>query len=975
MPVRKKISRAKKESRATRIKLKPEQREQEVAIAEIEAILNVENESVIADIPITTIRVQKQEKSVVKKIKNEPAVREEALKAVAKNQPLEQKLIVNKKRFIIVKNQPQRSPYLVDLKKIAEEQETRELTQETRKQRFFQKMRFSLPQQQQLGWVLKPNLTRITHSSLTGFYRRNEQILGQLFVINIIMFIGFGLWRLGRIFYRLGADIGGYVWYTLHDVALFIRTNKVTWRFVSGLRYCLDKSVGTLKKTSVRTIQKENELAHAVKERATKSISKIKNEGSSVLTAWRTWRFLPPRSWQRQGAIFAALAIVLILPLKVAHYFNIFHSVKGEVLGVSEQALGSLENAFGAGEILDFNAAADNFSEAAKSFGTAGAVLTDYSNLIALANVFPGTKAKTAAAAEALLRSGQSAAEAGKHLSWALASLQLPYLTPGQIELSAAPELPFTQRLRAFGAETELAVKALENFAGHIKAVDVASVAVLPDARAAEMARQAALLQKNASVMVSGVREASAITKVLSIFLGDAQDARYLLIFQNNAEMRATGGFIGSYALVDFRQGNIQKIETPAGGSYDLQGGLIERFSAPKPLHLINSLWEFQDANWWPDWPRSAEQIERFFESGWGSSVDGVIAIDPTFVEALLAVIGPIDLLARYGTVVTNENFYKTVQNRENMADPQQPKAIIKDLVEKIVSELPGRITRDNFADYLDVVARALAEKHVLINVHDETVQNFIATHGWDGGIRDTAQDYLAVINTNIAGAKTDRKIRQSITHTAEVTPDGSIIDTVEIIREHTAEKGESYAGVRNVNYLRLYVPKGSVLMEASGFSVPDLIYFDPPADGVQDDPDISLAERNTIIDPDSGVQVYSEFNKTVFANWTQVDPGQTITVRFKYKLPFKVHGVKQSPDFWQKLWQGEYELSSYSLLVQKQAGSVSSSFVGRLRLPENMAVQASGAPQAGIDSGGWEITDDLREDSYWGVVIKKTKL
>jgi hypothetical protein len=984
-------------------RLKLEQQTQEAAIAEIEAILNVDSEPVI----VNTLSAAKDKdivkKEVVKKTKKKPAVKKEIFKAVEENKKVpEYKPAVQKKKIIFVKNQPQQSRYLVDLKRIAEEQEAQEQAQKMPKKRFFQNVHFSLPRHLAVemnarqsplrrdsaeAQTAESSAERLCRSrtaeslarglcrSGIGFYRRHEQVLGQIFVINVIMLAGFALWRLGRIFYAACAVIGRYVWYTVHDVGLFIGTNKFTAGILSRCsRFgeSISASGQLLKKIGTVFQKKENELVHTLKESTTASVAEIKEQAGGVLSKLRTWRFLPPHSWRRQIAVFAFLAILLILPLKVVQYFNIFHSVKGEVLGASEQAMGSLQDALNASEARDFNTAADNFSEAAKSFSTAGSVLTHYADVIKLANSLPAKQAKSAAAAEALVRSGESAAEAGKHLALAFANLQLPYLTPGADETISEPTTPLTQRLQAFGNETALALKNLHDFSSSLQSVDVASVAALPDARAAELARQVALLQKDAGTMVAGASEAVALANVLALFLGDTQDTRYLFIFQNNAEMRASGGFIGSYALIDFRQGEIKNIEVPAGGSYDLQGGLAERLASPKPLHLINSLWEFQDANWWPDWPRSAAQIERFFESGWGSSVDGVIAIDPTFVESLLAVTGPIDMTAQYGAIVTAENFYDIAQSRDNLADHNKPKEIIKDLVMKLAAELPQRITPDNFAAYVDVAAQALAEKHILINVHDEAVQNFIAAHGWDGGIRDTTQDYLAVINTNIAGAKTDRKIRQSITHTAEVTPDGGIIDTVEITREHTAGKGEPFAGVRNVNYLRLYVPKGSELIEASGFAAPDLIYFDPPADGVQHDSDVALAENNTVVDPDSGVQIYSEFGKTVFANWTQVDPGNTITIRFKYKLPFKIHGVKQSAGFWQQLWQGDYELSSYSLFLQKQAGSISSNFSSSLRLPANMTVQGSGAFQFGIGPGGWEITDDLRTDRYWGVAIQK---
>ncbi|PIR95148.1 hypothetical protein COT95_00255, partial [Candidatus Falkowbacteria bacterium CG10_big_fil_rev_8_21_14_0_10_37_6] len=411
----------------------------------------------------------------------------------------------------------------------------------------------------------------------------------------------------------------------------------------------------------------------------------------------------------------------------------------------------------------------------------------------------------------------------------------------------------------------------------------------------------------------------------------------------------------------------------PEGGSYDLQGGIHQRVAAPQPLHLINSLWEFQDSNWWPDWPLSAKKIQWFFENGWGSSVDGVIAIDPTFVENLLSVIGPIDMSDINGQIVTAENFYEIAQNRDNLRDPNKPKTIIKDLVEKITEVLPQRINFDNFAGIAKTIEDGLAQKHILLNINDSEVQNFIKSNGWDGAIKETTGDYLSVINTNIAGGKTDRKIRQSVAHETEITPDGSIVNTVTIKREHTADKGEAYAGVRNVNYLRVYVPKGSELISAGGFSEPDAIFFDDPALGATEDDDIALAEKNTQTDSVSGVKIYSEFNKTVFANWTQVDPGQTINIILKYKLPFKMNSVKQQQSLLKNLFGENNDLSAYSLLVQKQPGSVETYFTGTLSLPPNMEVMWNNDLNE-IENNILKIKSDLKTDFYWGLVIRKNQ-
>src|SRR3989344_1917502 len=137
---------------------------------------------------------------------------------------------------------------------------------------------------------------------------------------------------------------------------------------------------------------------------------------------------------------------------------------------------------------------------------------------------------------------------------------------------------------------------------------------------------------------------------------------RYLLVFQNPDELRPTGGFMGSFALLDVKDGEIVKIDIPAGGSYDLQGQLTEYLTPPAPLLLSNKRWEFQDANWFPDFPASAQKILWFYRHGRGSSADGVIAINSSVLSRLLSITGPIAEQNR-NVVISKANALATIQN------------------------------------------------------------------------------------------------------------------------------------------------------------------------------------------------------------------------------------------------------------------------------------------------------------------------
>ena len=675
-----------------------------------------------------------------------------------------------------------------------------------------------------------------------------------------------------------------------------------------------------------------------------------------------SFKFLPPASYRRQLAAFILVGLALIAPLKALSYYNIFQEIKGRVLGETEEAVDSIKKAAEAGGEFSFDNAADHFSQAAGNFNQAQSAVVKYSNLIKLANIFPGKKAKAAAAGKGLLASGEIAARAGEYFSLALNSLELG----GTENIS-----PLTIRLKNFSRYAKQSLQEMEKLNSSINEINLEAVKSLGMENGEQIVAQLEMLKEDSSIFVSGLREIISLVDIMPQFLGDEFDRRYLLIFQNNAEMRASGGFIGSYALVDFRQGQIKNIEVPGGGSYDLQGGLHKRIAAPEPLHLINSLWEFQDANWWPDWPASAKKLQWFFENGWGSSVDGVIAVDPTFFEELLKVVGEIDLTAKYGTIIDSENFYNIIQAQAERKDTGTPKEIIRDLAEAIIKELPRRVTADNLFRVINVTEDSLLEKHILLEFNDPVLHDFAGRYNFDGRIKQTENDYLAVINTNIAGGKSDRKIKQKVGHFAEITPDGSITNTVTITRTHTAQKGEPFAGVRNVNYLRVYVPLGSQLLEAGGFSAPDPIYFDDPAEGAVIDSDIHFVENISQVDEETGVKIYNEFNKTVFADWTMVDPGETITVRIKYKLPFKINSISQNKGLLSSVMSGSEIACPYSLLVQKQAGSIETDFISKLTLPGNMKI-IWGTTQEGVAADSWLVKDNLRKDKFWGVLIKK---
>lgn len=673
----------------------------------------------------------------------------------------------------------------------------------------------------------------------------------------------------------------------------------------------------------------------------------------------------PSIGYLKPVLIFAGILLAIILPVKAFTYYKVIDVVKGKVLGASESAMGNLISAGKSAAGLNFGQAGQGFESASQNFLSAQNELEEINGLLfALASVVPDKNMQLAAASKNILRAGEASANAGKNLSLAMESL---------FNYQENNTNNILENLSLYGHN------AIINLTELNKALEQINSEVIPE----DYQKQFILLKQKTDQLNRGLKEFISLADSLKDFLGVSTDKRYLLVFQNNSELRASGGFIGSFALIDFSKGEIKNIEVPGGGSYDTEAGFLKKIKAPEPLSLVRYDWHFWDANWWPDWPTSARKLAWFYENSDGSTVDGVISFTPTVIEDLLRIIGPVDLKEKYGLVIDADNFWLETQKlAEQKPDvTREPKKIIGDLMNKIIEELPKRLTKDNLVPLFKIIEESLNNKNILFYFTDEILQAKADDLGWSGRIKNTSGDYLNVINTNIAGGKSDRKIKQTIIHQAKIQPDGSIVDELTIRRVHEAIKREPFSGVRNVNWLRVYVPLGSELLEASGFKPVDKIFFDEEIDGLAADPEVSAGEAQALTDESTGTKIYNELGKTVFANWSQLDPGETIEIKIKYRLPFKLTDKKQSvgQEFMNQLIAGvdailnpgKNNLYSYSLLIQKQPGMNSSSIESGLELSGNF--KSIWKYPANLDGGqnGWSIVEDLNQDKIMAITVE----
>jgi hypothetical protein len=284
-------------------------------------------------------------------------------------------------------------------------------------------------------------------------------------------------------------------------------------------------------------------------------------------------------------------------------------------------------------------------------------------------------------------------------------------------------------------------------------------------------------------------------------------------------------------------------------------------------------------------------------------------------------------------------------------------------------------LATDRYQDIVGVLANSLSNKDIQIYLADADLQKQIESYGWSGAAEKTNKDYLAVINTNIAGGETDLDISQTIDHQAEIGDNGEIINTLRITRTNNGISDNPFAGLdgANVSYLRVYVPLGAEFLEGVGFNkIPDNYFHN--SGNAKFDADVLKEENKKVIDSDSGVEIYDSLDKTVLAGWMTLKPGESKTVMLKYKLPFKLSfSDPLINDWWKKIIKKNLHLNNYSLLVQSQSGQRNNIFNSSVLLPKNTRVvfnNASDVSYMNITDSLVTYDQELNKDLYFGFIL-----
>ena len=379
---------------------------------------------------------------------------------------------------------------------------------------------------------------------------------------------------------------------------------------------------------------------------------------------------------------------------------------------------------------------------------------------------------------------------------------------------------------------------------------------------------------------ISAVAMAHDVKTALTV-RGLLPPGHYLVLFQNNAELRPSGGFLGTFATVDLDAWGYRSLRIDTN-IYKRDNAFTEihAIEPPAPLNGVaaQNRWAMRDSNWDLDFRDAASRVAWFYQQEGGEPVDGVIAINATVAQDLLRMTGPINLPHSTETL-SADNFFDTLHykiEKEYFYDPSnraanEPKSVLKDLVPEVLhaASTPRMIPR-----LVPLLEQELTEKQIQFFHTSPEVEQRIIDRNWGGAIAETSGDYLLINNASVGGQKSSLNMVQSVELDVSTTVSG-LRHVLTLERTHTGDG--VWPDHTNNNYVRIAVPQNASLVEV---------------------------RRNGAVVTDQ-VVTSLEAGKTVYGIHFDTDPGTTSQLEMTYQT-------------------GLYP--PYQLLYQKQSGTLQES-------------------------------------------------
>lgn len=404
----------------------------------------------------------------------------------------------------------------------------------------------------------------------------------------------------------------------------------------------------------------------------------------------------------------------------------------------------------------------------------------------------------------------------------------------------------------------------------------------------------------------------------LPAMLGEPTSKRYLVLFQNDKELRSTGGFLTAYAQFRFERG--KAVLEKADDIYTLDDAKRKTFPAPREITTFHKgvfNLNIRDSNLSPDFKESMLKFEEIYDTVAGKeAIDGIFAVDTHVLVEALRILGPMNVYGREFSAEIDKrcDCPRAVYELEDYSTRPvnyvrtDRKDIIGVLLQSILQKALGVSPSQYWGKLFQMLIAEINQKHVLAYLHEPDAQKAVESFNMAGRIMTASEtatllkyqegagwDYIHLSNSNMAGAKSNMFVSEKVTKDTTVNGDGTVTTklTVEYDNPYPGsdcglESGGLCLNAPLRNWVRVYTPAGSTLVESKGTQSPKDARATP-------------------------METYDALGKTVFEGFLIVNPLGTARLELTYKSPVKSEDGK------------------YRLLIQKQPGTEGQEWIVKL--------------------------------------------
>lgn len=348
----------------------------------------------------------------------------------------------------------------------------------------------------------------------------------------------------------------------------------------------------------------------------------------------------------------------------------------------------------------------------------------------------------------------------------------------------------------------------------------------------------------------------------------------FLILFENNLEIRPGGGYIGSFGILKMKNGEIISLETHDLSSFDarIPDGIVPPYPLGETLRIKS--WKMRDSNFSPDFPANAQKAEEFYKLGKGEeNFDGIFAATANVLTSFLKATGPIAIEGYPGTY-DSENAIIALEYQvekgfiEQNIKSGERKSVINLLADAILKKVK-EFSYGQKIQLVKILLEDLKQKDIQVYFKDNDLQKIIEENNWAGKVDENwKKDYLMLSDANLGAYKSDYYVKRLIDYSVDLSKD-PIEVKLRVTYNHTA-KQKDWMTNDYQDYLRVYAPEDSWLNSYS----PEL----------------------------KNPQFKNELGKKYFGFLINIPVGTQKTFEFNYTLPQNIK-------------------NDYDLKIQKQAG------------------------------------------------------